>query len=452
MQEYLNQVKRLQSRFESFTLLQIIRSRNTHVDSFTTLATFSVQSLPRVILVEDLCKPTKIKKGNVQIHQIRVAPSWMDSIVLFLKEGILPEERAKADKVKSKDLEKVLGRNSFWYGFWRRKERERAFFENGSKLLEKLIASCNGRSIPIRTFSDQHEWFWYKGSLEARIVFVKRLPDSKVWADLAINDLVMSVKMSAHSNVLNPIGSCLETPSPILVYQFAANGFLMDRIYVSRVTKRKNQPMVWMRRLKIARHIAYAISYLHTAFHGPVIHMAIRVHGILLDEHDVPKLCNLFHSVSLPGGETDVKGHEVLQNFRFYAPEFRASGKVMEKTDVYDFGRFLLELLTGENSYHIIRLTINEDGEGGASLQRQLQAVVDLALTCTEEDPHRRPTMVDVTKGLRRIERFTQVDEETLGSLRNLKLHERFEEHASASLKRNVSNDESQAVKEASEA
>ena len=44
-----------------------------------------------------------------------------------------------------------------------------------------------------------------------------------------------------------------------------------------------------------------------------------------------------------------------------------------------------------------------KDEEGGVSLLRQLQAVVDLALTCTEEDPQRRPTMVDVTKQLRRI-------------------------------------------------
>ncbi|XP_075665442.1 uncharacterized protein LOC142635114 [Castanea sativa] len=58
MQRYLNQVRHLQSRFESFTLQQIPRSRNTHVDSLATLATSSVQSLPRVILVEDLCKPT----------------------------------------------------------------------------------------------------------------------------------------------------------------------------------------------------------------------------------------------------------------------------------------------------------------------------------------------------------------------------------------------------------
>ena len=38
----------------------------------------------------------------VHIDQIRVGPSWMDSIVLFLKEDILPEEKSEADKVQRK--------------------------------------------------------------------------------------------------------------------------------------------------------------------------------------------------------------------------------------------------------------------------------------------------------------------------------------------------------------
>ena len=42
------------------------------------------------------------------------------------------------------------------------------------------------------------------------------------------------------------------------------------------------------------------------------------------------------------------------------------------------------------------------------------------------------------------------MNEELPESLWNSKLHERFEEHASTSLKRNLSNDESHAVKEAS--
>ena len=46
MQEYLSQVRHLQSRFESFNLSQIPRNRNTHSDSLATLATSSAQSLP----------------------------------------------------------------------------------------------------------------------------------------------------------------------------------------------------------------------------------------------------------------------------------------------------------------------------------------------------------------------------------------------------------------------
>ena len=100
----MNHVRHLHSGFESFNLSQIPRSRNTHIDSLATLATSSSQSLPQVILVEDLCKPTKVKGDGVHVHQIRVGPSCMDFIVLFLKEGVLPKSKSKANKVRRKTL------------------------------------------------------------------------------------------------------------------------------------------------------------------------------------------------------------------------------------------------------------------------------------------------------------------------------------------------------------
>ena len=57
MQEYLSQVRSVQTKFEFFDLSHIPRGGNTHADSLATLATSSVQDLPRVILVEDLCTP-----------------------------------------------------------------------------------------------------------------------------------------------------------------------------------------------------------------------------------------------------------------------------------------------------------------------------------------------------------------------------------------------------------
>ena len=89
IQDYLNQVRHLQSMFEFFSLQQISKSKNTHADSLSTLATSLAQSLPRVILVEDLCKSIEMRDERVLIHQIKVRPSWMDPIMLFLKDDIL---------------------------------------------------------------------------------------------------------------------------------------------------------------------------------------------------------------------------------------------------------------------------------------------------------------------------------------------------------------------------
>ena len=51
MQEYLSQVKRLQSDFNLFSLSHVSRSGNTHADSLATLATSLVGGLPRIVLV-----------------------------------------------------------------------------------------------------------------------------------------------------------------------------------------------------------------------------------------------------------------------------------------------------------------------------------------------------------------------------------------------------------------
>ena len=70
MQEYLDQTKCLRSNFDSFILLHIPRSGNTHANSLATLATSSGQSLPWVILVEDLYKPIVTKGEVVHVHHV----------------------------------------------------------------------------------------------------------------------------------------------------------------------------------------------------------------------------------------------------------------------------------------------------------------------------------------------------------------------------------------------
>ena len=102
MQEYLSKARCIQTKFEFFDLSYIPRNGNTHANSLATLATSSAQDLPRVILVEDLCTPTPIKRDFLQVHQIKLGRSWMDPILLFLERDILPEEKSEAEKVRRK--------------------------------------------------------------------------------------------------------------------------------------------------------------------------------------------------------------------------------------------------------------------------------------------------------------------------------------------------------------
>ena len=115
MQGYLSQIKCLQSEFESFDLLHIPRSGNAHADSLTMLATSSAQNLSRVILVEDLYKPIETRKETTRIHQIKAGPSWMESIIQFLRDDTLPEEKIEANKVQRKATKFWLSENQKLY-------------------------------------------------------------------------------------------------------------------------------------------------------------------------------------------------------------------------------------------------------------------------------------------------------------------------------------------------
>ena len=90
MQGYLPRVQHLQKNFESFDLQHIPRGGNTHADSLATLTTSSAQNLPRVILVEDLGKPSGEKGNMIYVNHVRVGPSWMDPIIQFLSKDVLP--------------------------------------------------------------------------------------------------------------------------------------------------------------------------------------------------------------------------------------------------------------------------------------------------------------------------------------------------------------------------
>uniref|UniRef100_A0A5B7B5N7 Protein kinase domain-containing protein n=2 Tax=Davidia involucrata TaxID=16924 RepID=A0A5B7B5N7_DAVIN len=326
------------------------------------------------------------------------------------------------------------------------KEREKLFLINGSRFLEKLIASpCNGRcNFSIRNFSAKElikatnnfdELLLhacgaksYRGSFEGRPILVKYFYSGDTF-DFGsfyyecINDIVVTFQMSHHNNVLKLLGYCLEFKYPALVYEYAGNELLSGFLYRDN----ESRSLSWKSRLRISKDIANTVVYLHTAFSTPIIYNNLAPSSVIVDQSGVVKLFDFSLSMPLPPGESQVTVDCVRGKNGFLVPEYFRDGIVSEKCDVYSFGVLLLQLVAGQNCWsdiltdntirhldsdyvkthelnEVVDPRILREG-GGTEQDQQLQDFVALALRCTQNERDDRPEMIDVAKELRRIER-----------------------------------------------
>ena len=176
MQGYLSQVKCLQLKFDSFDLLHVPRSGNAHADSLAMLATSSAQDLPRVILVEDLYKPARIRE-TIQINQIRTGLSWMDSIIRLLKEDILLEEIIEADKVRRKATSYWLSED---HKLYKRSFSDPYLLYVHPELTESLLEELHegicgshtgGRSLAHRAIT---QGYWWPNMQREALEYIKK--------------------------------------------------------------------------------------------------------------------------------------------------------------------------------------------------------------------------------------------------------------------------------------
>ena len=200
MQEYLSQVKRLQSDFDLFSLLHVPRSGNTHADSLATLATSSVRSLPRVILVEHLDRANEVAKGMVRIHEVRVGSSWMDPIVEFLKSDILSKEKSGAEKIRRNAHRFWLSEDHKLYKHSYSRPYLLCIHPKASELLleelhEGICGShTGGRSLSHRTIT---QGYWWPGMQKKALEYVKKCDQCQKFAP----------NIHQPGGVLNPLSS-----------------------------------------------------------------------------------------------------------------------------------------------------------------------------------------------------------------------------------------------------
>ena len=97
MTRYLEKVKELTPAFSNFSIKQIPRLENTRADLLSKLATSAPTELPKGVLFEVL-KYLSTEESR-PVMEIDHEPSWVDPLITYLKDGVLPQDTKEARKL-----------------------------------------------------------------------------------------------------------------------------------------------------------------------------------------------------------------------------------------------------------------------------------------------------------------------------------------------------------------
>ncbi|QHO29850.1 Wall-associated receptor kinase [Arachis hypogaea] len=155
-----------------------------------------------------------------------------------------------------------------------------------------------------------------------------------------------NITVAIKKHVVKLLGCCLETESPLLVYEFIPNGTVYEHLHGHEPFLR----LTWKTRLRIAAETAGALAHLHLDTCIPVIHKDVKTSNILLDHDRTAKVSDFGASRIVPQGKTVVL--TLLQGTWGYVdPESFLTKQFTDKSDVYGFGVVLAELLTGREAF-----------------------------------------------------------------------------------------------------
>ncbi|CAN6581303.1 unnamed protein product [Malus baccata var. baccata] len=263
----------------------------------------------------------------------------------------------------------------------------------------------------------------YKGVLaDERVVAVKKLADiyhgeEVFWAE------VSTIGKINHMNLVRIWGFCSDKKHKLLVSEHVENGSLDKHLF----------PPInflgWQERFKVAIGIAKGLAYLHHECLEWVIHCDVKPENILLDGNFEPKIADFGLAKLTQRGNLSSVFSQIRGTKGYMAPEWAQNLPITAKVDVYSFGVVILELVKGIRlSSWVVEDTDDPETEltrfvrvakrkiqcgkdlwiedmmdprlNGQFSRIQAAKMVEIGISCVEEEKSKRPTMDSVVKSL----------------------------------------------------
>ncbi|EOA32227.1 hypothetical protein CARUB_v10015486mg [Capsella rubella] len=185
--------------------------------------------------------------------------------------------------------------------------------------VEELRLATNGFDMIA------YGWFGsvYSGLIGDMIVAVKRRIGSLHPRFLAEVSYISRIR---HSNLVNLVGYCCEDGDQMLVYEYLLNSNLREYL-------EDHRDLTFKKRIYIALGAAKGLQYLHNST-PPLQHKRFSMSKVLLD-------------VNLNAKISDAGMYGMFQELDSSLRPNNPKGGLEETIDVFSFGLFLLELITG---------------------------------------------------------------------------------------------------------
>ncbi|KAL9374229.1 hypothetical protein Peur_033849 [Populus x canadensis] len=263
----------------------------------------------------------------------------------------------------------------------------------------------------------------YKGILtDERVVAVKRLENMYQGEDVFWAEVSTIGKIN-HMNLVRMWGFCSEGKHRLLVYEYMEYQSLDKHLFSPTFLE-------WKDRFKAALGIAKGLAYLHHECLEWVIHCDVKPGNILLDSEFEPKIADFgLAKLSQRGGNSS-DFSQIRGTKGYMAPEWATNLPITAKVDVYSYGVVVLEIVKGiplsnwviegreehdeSDLTRFVRVVKRKIQCGEASWieeivdprlngqfsRSQATTIVELGMSCVEEDRNKRPTMDSVVQAL----------------------------------------------------
>ncbi|CAN1238129.1 Serine/threonine-protein kinase PCRK1 [Linum grandiflorum] len=226
-----------------------------------------------------------------------------------------------------------------------------------------------------------------------------------------------------HENLVKLIGYCAEDDERgiqrLLVYEYMPNRSVLDHL-----SSRFQTSLSWATRMKIAQDTAKGLAYLHEGMDFQIIFRDFKSSNILLDEEWNAKLSDFGLARLGPSEGLSHVSTAVVGTIGYAAPEYIQTGRLTSKSDVWSYGVFLYELITGrrpldrnkpKNEQKLLewvrqhlsdmrkfRLILDPKLEGKYDL-KSAQRLAAVANRCLLRQAKARPKMSEVVEMLNKI-------------------------------------------------